>query len=146
MTDDTPPLLQTAAEVRMAVFRLTRRLRGIRAAESISDAQLGALAALALHGRYTLSALAEHERVTAPTMSTIVAGLVDLGYVTRIPDEHDRRRVQVEITEAGVAIVDETVRRRDARLADLLDGLELDQNQLDALREAAAVLRRLAER
>ncbi len=151
MTDaDTPPpdpaLLDTAAQLRMAVFRLTRRLRGIRAAEAISDAQLSVLGALNMHGRYTVSGLAEHELVTAPTMSTIVAGLVDLGYVTRVQDDEDRRRVQVEITDAGSAIITETVRRRDARLAELLDGLDLGDAELAALREAALVLRKLADR
>lgn len=146
MSTPSDPLLDTAAELRIAVFRLTRRLRGIRAADAISDAQLSVLGALDLHGRYTLSGLAEHERVTAPTMSIIVNGLVELGYVTRVPDDEDRRRVQVEITESGHAIVAETVRRRDERLADLLGELDLGGEQLAALREAAAVLRRLADR
>ena len=140
------PLFDTAAELRVAVFRLTRRLRGIRAADGISDPQLAVLGALELHGGFTLSALAEHERVTAPTMSAIVNGLIDLGYVTRTPDEEDRRRVLVEITTAGSEIITETVRRRDARLADLLGELDLDDAQLASLREAAEVLRRLAER
>lgn len=141
----TPTLADTAAQLRIAMFRLTRRLRCVRAPETVSDAQVSVLATLRHHGRYTLSALADHEHVTAPTMSTIVTGLVELGYVTRATDDEDRRRVQLDITSVGEAIIAETVRRRDARLAEMLEAVELTDEEVQTLHRSAAILRKVAE-
>lgn len=140
MTDN---LETTASELRYAVFRLTRRLRSVRAVDSLSDAQLAALGALRAHGRHTLSRLAEHERVTAPTMSTVVNGLAELGLVVRVPDEDDRRRVYVELTEQGEEVVAATIRRRDEALAGMIGEVDLDERELAVLREAAALLRKV---
>jgi len=139
------PLDDTASELRFAVFRLARRLRCARAVDAMSDAQLAVLAALRMHGRHTLSRLAERERVTAPTMTAMINGLVDHGYVVRIPDEEDRRRVHVEITPQGADVVAETIRRRDQLLAGMLVEADLDEHDLAVLREAAALLRKVAE-
>lgn len=135
----------TASELRFAVFRLARRLRCARAVDAMSDAQLAVLAALRTHGRHTLSRLAEREHVTAPTMSAMINGLADQGFVVRIPDEEDRRRVHVEITDKGAGIVAETIRRRDELLAGMLDELDLDDRERAVLREASALLRKVAE-
>ncbi|WP_193597015.1 MarR family winged helix-turn-helix transcriptional regulator [Microbacterium sp. YJN-G] len=140
MTDN---LETTASELRYAVFRLTRRLRSVRAVDALSDAQLAALGALRAHGRHTLSRLAEHERVTAPTMSTVVNGLAELGLVVRVPDEDDRRRVYVELTEQGEEVVAATIRRRDEALASMIGEVDLDERELAVLREAAALLRKV---
>lgn len=142
MTADLPA---TATELRYAVFRLARRLRGARAVDSLSDAQLAILGGLRAHGRHTLSRLAERERVTAPTMSAIVGGLVEMGLVVRIPDEDDRRRVHVEITPQGEDVVTETIRRRDELLAAMITDAGLDDRDLAVLREAAALLQRMAD-
>lgn len=139
------PLDATASELRFAVFRLARRLRSARAVDAMSDAQLAVLAALRMHGRHTLSRLAERERVTAPSMTAMINGLVDQGYVVRIPDEEDRRRVHVEITPQGADVVVETIRRRDQLLAGMLDEHGLDAHDLAVLHEAALLLRRVAE-
>lgn len=136
----------TATDLRMATFRLARRLRRVRATDAISDAQLAVLATLRLHGRRTISALAEHERVTAPSMTSTVNGLEELGYLTRTPDEDDRRRVQVDITAAGIAIVVETIRRRDELLAEMLREVDYTEAELTTLREASALMRRAVER
>ncbi|UWF77302.1 MULTISPECIES: MarR family winged helix-turn-helix transcriptional regulator [Microbacterium] len=146
MPSSPEALHDTAAELRFAVFRLARRLRCARAVDAMSDAQLAVLAALRMHGRHTLSALAERERVTAPTMTSMINGLAEQGYVVRIPDEDDRRRVHVEITERGIELVAETIRRRDELLAGMITDLGLDENEIAVLREASALIRRLAER
>src|SRR5688572_14504140 len=90
----------TATDLRMATFRLARRLRSARATDTISDTQLAVLADLRMNGRRTISTLAERERVTAPSMTSIVNGLEEQGFVARTPDADDRRRVQVDITDA----------------------------------------------
>jgi DNA-binding MarR family transcriptional regulator len=136
----------TATDLRMATFRLARRLRCARAADSMSDAQLAVLATLRMRGRRTISALAEHERVTAPSMTSTVDGLEKQGFVVRTPDEDDRRRVQVDITEAGTEIVVETIRRRDELLADMLRELDYTEDELETLRAASELMRRVTDR
>lgn len=136
----------TATDLRMATFRLARRLRCARAADMMSDTQLAVLAELRMNGRRTISTLAERERVTAPSMTSIVNGLEEQGYVARTPDEDDRRRVQVDITPAGVEIVVETIRRRDVLLADMLREVDYTEAELATLREASALMRRVVER
>jgi DNA-binding MarR family transcriptional regulator len=136
----------TATDLRMATFRLARRLRFARAANTMSDTQLAVLADLRMNGRRTISTLAERERVTAPSMTSIVNGLEEQGFVVRTPDEDDRRRVQVDITDAGTAIVAETIRRRDELLAEMLREVDYTEDELATLREASALMRRAVER
>lgn len=136
----------TATDLRMATFRLARRLRCARAADMMSDTQLAVLAELRMNGRRTISTLAERERVTAPSMTSIVNGLEEQGFVARTPDEDDRRRVQVDITAAGVEVVVETIRRRDVLLADMLREVDYTEEELTTLREASALMRRVVER
>lgn len=136
----------TATELRMATFRLARRLRRERATDALSDAQLAVLAALRTHGRHTLTALAERERVTPPSMTNVINGMAELGYVLRVPDENDRRRVHVEITKAGAEIVESTIHRRDEMLAGALTELGFTEAELATLREASELMRKVAER
>lgn len=139
-------LHQTATDLRLATFRLARRIRRERADDALSDAHFAVLACLRVNGRMPLGALAQHERVTAPTMSSTVNGLAENGYVVRVPDEDDRRRVYVEITETGDAVVAETVRRRDTALAAALGEFDFSDAELQVLREASALMRKVAER
>lgn len=146
----TPPAsdevaLRTAAsDVRMATFRLARRLRAQRAVDTMSDAQFAVLAGLKMHGPHTLGELADRERVTAPSMNRTVNCLEEDGYLTRTPSEEDRRKVIIELTGAGLTVVEETVRRRDAWLEEALG--ELSDEERDTLLAAAAIMRRVAER
>ncbi|SDM15799.1 MarR family winged helix-turn-helix transcriptional regulator [Microbacterium azadirachtae] len=146
---DDERLHETASELRLATFRLARRLRSVRAVDSrntaMSDAQLAVLAALRAHGRHSLTALADRERVTAPTMSAVVTGLEEQGYVTRIPDDQDRRRVHVEITAAGEKVVTETFERRTRLIMTEITELDLTGDELRVLHEASILMRKLAE-
>lgn len=140
-TDD---LTSEASELRMATFRLARRLRAERAVDSMSDGQFAVLAALKVHGAHTLGELAERERVTAPSMNRTVNCLEEMGYLTRTPDEADRRKVNIALADAGLAVVEETVRRRDSWLEAALEGLTPEQRTL--LGDAAALMREVAAR
>ncbi|MFJ2543896.1 MarR family transcriptional regulator [Microbacterium sp. NPDC087589] len=143
-TDESLQL--TATDLRMATFRLARRLRSARAVDAMSDAQLAVLATLRMHGRRTITALAERERVTAPSMTSMINGLEEQGFVLRTPDAEDRRRVQVDITESGTEIVAQTIRRRDELLADMLGELDFTEEELTTLREASALMRKVVDR
>jgi DNA-binding MarR family transcriptional regulator len=54
----------------------------------------------------TLNGLARHMGVTAPTMSVTIDRLERKGYVARVRDTADRRRVNVRLTAAGVRVRD----------------------------------------
>lgn len=146
MTDSEDLLHDTATDLRLATFRLARRLRRERAADRLSDAQFAVLANLRMHGRLPIGELAQRERVSAPTMSNTVNALAEAGLVVRVPAEEDRRRVYIESTDAGTSIVTATVQKRDTALADALAELEFSDPELRTLREAAALMRKVAER
>lgn len=133
-----------AVALRMATLRLSRRLRAQRALDDMSDGQFAVLAILHWHGPHTLGELAEQERVTAPSMNRTVNCLEESGYLTRTPDEHDRRKVNIEITDAGSAVVHETTRRRDAWLEEALAQLTVPERE--TLAAAVPLLRRVADR
>jgi len=110
----------------------------------MSDAQFAVLAALQVHGPHTLGELADRERVSAPSMNRTVNCLEESGYLTRTTDDVDRRKVNIDLTDAGRAVVDETVRRRDEWLENALD--ELTPAQRDVLAEAAGIMREVASK
>jgi len=139
-----PTTTALAGELRIAVARLGRRLRQEKGRHELSDAQLSVLALLEREGPRTLGELAEVERVRPPSMSRTVACLVDDGLAERLGDPADGRIVRLRPTEAGSALVHEVRRSRDAWL---VAGLrELSPAQQSLLRDAAALLREVAER
>ena len=134
----------SAADFRMATFRLARRLRAERAIDSMSDGQFAVLAALKAFGPHTLGELAERERVTAPSMNRTVNCLEELGFLSRTADESDRRKVNISLTDEGLAVVEETVRRRDAWLDEGPAALTADQRR--TLAAASEIMKELATR
>jgi DNA-binding MarR family transcriptional regulator len=143
MIDESPRAAE-AAELRMSVFRLARRLRAERAVDTMSDGQFSVLMALKVNGTRTLGELATRERVTAPSMNRTVNCLEESGYLERRSDDTDRRKVNIVLTDAGRAVVEETVRRRNAWLEEALD--ELDADERATLHAASEILRRVVER
>ncbi len=143
-THPAPELSTTASDLRMATFRLARRLRSQRAVDTMSDGQFAVLAALSVHGQHTLGELAERERVSAPSMNRTVNCLEESGYLTRTTDADDRRKVNIALTDPGRAVVEETVRRRDSWLEQAL--AELSEDQRDLLASAAEIMREVAAR
>lgn len=142
-TDD-PALPVAASDLRMTTFRLARRLRAQRAVDAMSDGQFTVLATLKAYGPHTLGELAERERITSPSMNRTVNCLEENGYLTRTPDDVDRRKVNIALTDAGREVVEETTRRRDRWLVGALE--ELSDEDRDLLVRATDVLRKVAER
>lgn len=138
------PLADEASDLRMATFRLARRLRAQRAVDSMSDGQFAVLAALTRHGAHTLGELADRERVSAPSMNRTVNCLEESGYLSRTPDDTDRRKVNIALTDAGRDVVAETVRRRDSWLEGAL--ADLTPAQRATLAAAAEIMREVAAR
>lgn len=137
-----------ATTLRISVSRLARRLRVERTAPglgepALSDTQLAALAALERHGAMSPGDLAEHEKVQPPSMTRVIAVLVDSNLVMRAPHPSDRRQVVLTATEAGRELVNKARRRRDAWLAKRL--MELTPKERATLRAAAPILEKLSQ-
>jgi len=132
-----------AAELRLAVMRLRRRLAGERHPDNeLSINQMGVLGVLARRGAMTIGELAAAEKVQPPSMTRIVNCLEASGDVVRRPHETDRRQVVVEPSEQGLGRVVADRARRDAWLVQRLR--ELTPAERDILRQAAPLLDRLA--
>jgi DNA-binding MarR family transcriptional regulator len=137
------PLAEQSSELRVAVMRLSRRLRQERTETELSASQFSTLAWISAEGPLTIGRLADLERVTAPSMNRTVNCLADAGYVTRAASPDDGRKVLVSTTEAGEAVIRETRRRRDAWLAKHF--ATLTPAERDTLAEATAILRRIID-
>jgi DNA-binding MarR family transcriptional regulator len=137
-----------ATALRISVSRLARRLRVERlmpelAEPALSDTQLAALATLERHGAMSPGDLAEHEKVQPPSMTRVIAALVDWELVTRAPHPTDRRQVILTVTPAGRSLVQKVRRRKEAWLAQRL--AELSPQERAALRAAAPILEKLSQ-
>jgi DNA-binding MarR family transcriptional regulator len=136
----TAPLPEVASRLRLAVMRLSRRLRQ-HAPGGITPSQLSALSTVVAEGRITLSQLAVAERVQPPSITRVVDVLVTEGFATRTQSEEDRRVAWVEPTPDGRALVEAVRRQRDAYLAQRL--ATLTREDVAVLARAAALLEQL---
>ena len=137
-----PSSRDLAGELRIAIGRASRRIRAERGEAGLTDPQFTVLAWLTKEGPLTPGQLAERERIQPPSMTRTVNSLVELGLVGKAEHPTDGRQVVVSLTDAGVAEVDETRRRRDAWLADRLRQMTTTERTL--LVDAAELLRRIA--
>ena len=133
-----------AAELRIAVMRLRRRLASERQPENdLSMNAMAVLGALYRKGEQSVGQLAAFERVQPPSMTRTVNCLEDGGYVQRRPHPTDGRQVVVALTDLGRDTVLADRRRRDAWLSKRL--VALTPEERDLLRRAAPLLDRLAQ-
>jgi DNA-binding MarR family transcriptional regulator len=136
MEDEVP----LSSHLRLAVLRLSRRLRQQTVGE-ITPSQLSALSSIKKHGELSLGALAAIERIAPPSMTRIAARLEERGLVSRRVDASDRRVSKVVINQAGTDLLDETRTKRDAYLAERLQALTAEEQEL--LSRAIPLLERL---
>ena len=129
-------IAEQSSELRLATFRLSRRLRAEKTDEALSDGQVAVLGVLFRQGAQTLTQLAERERVSAPSMNRTVNCLEETGYLQRVADDVDRRKANISLTDAGRELVKATTSKRDAWLTMRLRELSKDDR---------AVLARAAE-
>ena len=114
--------LQFASDLRTVITRLVKKLRK----KSITGQQLS------LTERSTLSLLlssengmlpselASLEKITNQSMSQILSGFLEKGYIIRTNSETDKRKVIISITENGKAIILQVLSERDEWLNEAL--------------------------
>ncbi|MFJ9713565.1 MarR family winged helix-turn-helix transcriptional regulator [Streptomyces sp. NPDC101234] len=133
-----------ASDLRLAVGRMTRRLRQAHAVGDVSLSAVSVLARLAADGPDSPTSLAEMERVRPQAMASTLAGLGQRGLVRRTRDARDGRRSIVAVTEDGRAMLAERRTESVQRLAAALD--EFSAEERATLAAALPLLDRLAER
>lgn len=143
-TDDNT-LSETAAKLRMAIVRTSRRLRQEAAAEEtgLTPTSTSALASVDRFGPLTPSELARIERVKRPTMTRTLGHLEKLGLVERTPDPADGRSALVAVNAAGRDRLRQLRRRKNAYLARRMR--ELPATDVETLERAAEILDRMRE-
>jgi DNA-binding MarR family transcriptional regulator len=130
-------------ELRLVLQRVARRIRNNRGDESLGDSQMGVLFLLEKHGDASPSSLAEHERVSPPSMNRTINGLEERGLVRRTPSEADARKVTVSLTDAGRDLIRETRRLRTAWFSRRVAELTADERR--ALEAVTPILRKIAD-
>ena len=142
-TSRPPGRPRLAADLRVSVMKLARRLRQQRSDDDISTGQYSVLGALVNHGPKTPRELAEHEKVQPPSMTRTLNCLVDAGLVMRTDHPDDGRQVLMSVTERGAAVVRETRKQRTAWLAKRI--AELSPEDRATLARASEIALRIAE-
>lgn len=133
-------LLELAADLRLVVARLARRLRQ-HADAGLTPSLLSAIGTIERLAPLTLGELAAAERVQPPTVTRHVSRLEELGLVIREVDRSDRRVTRLQLSPLGRRAVEQTRSRRTAYLARRLRQLGRDDRAV--LRRAVGILERL---
>lgn len=129
-------------DLRLACMRISRRIR-FESTDEVAPHHFSVLARLE-GGPLTPRALADVEKVSAPSMTRTVGCLVDDGLVERHDDPQDGRRVLLELTAEGRETLERTRRRRDRWMSERV--AELTREERQALEVAAEILGRIAAR
>lgn len=122
----SPEVDEATARLYLTIVRLSRSLRRTgNGPGGLGHGSVSALATLVNFGPMRLGDLANKEGVAAPTLSRMMASLVDAGYARREPDPADGRASLVTATPQGERVVSglrsdrmQDLQRRMGRLSD----------------------------
>jgi DNA-binding MarR family transcriptional regulator len=133
-----------ATELRESMMALARQMRRHRPDHGLTLSQLEVLGEVSRTGVRTPVELATRMHVRVQSLTDSINELEGRGLVSRRSDDTDRRRQLIEITPAGVALLESDRHERDSWLfAAMRDHLsELEFNLLMLI---APVLRKLAD-
>jgi DNA-binding MarR family transcriptional regulator len=130
-----------AARLRVAVLRLSRRLRKHDLA-GLTPSQLSTLSSVGKSGPVRLGDLAAAERIAPSTLTRLVNVLEERGYLLRQPAPDDARAYLVTVTESGDEVLERIRDEATSLLAAMMKSLPADQ--LAALEAALPALEQLA--
>jgi DNA-binding MarR family transcriptional regulator len=139
-----PALELVPARLRIAVARMSRRLRPTAAAGALTATEVDMLLVAEKRGPVRMSDLAAFCGVNPTMLSRMVPKLEAAGLLERLPDAMDRRASRAQATERGRELAARVRSERDDVLSALID--ELDEEDREALAAALPALERLAER
>jgi DNA-binding MarR family transcriptional regulator len=133
-----------AARLRVAISRLSRRLRPTTAAGALTTTEVDVLVAAERQGPIRMSDLASFAGLNPTMLSRLIPRLEDAGLIRRLADALDRRVSRVEATAKGSRLLERIRSERNDALSRRL--AQLDSTDREALALALPVLEALAER
>jgi DNA-binding MarR family transcriptional regulator len=136
--DEVTELLLALSRARRWLSRLATGSAG-----EVGSTGVSALAEIVRSGPIRLGDLATRERVTPATLSRVVAGLVEHGYLERTADPDDARAGLLSATPAGEQLLRDSRARRSADLASRLR--RLSEQERTAVLSAAPALHKLVD-
>jgi DNA-binding MarR family transcriptional regulator len=132
-----------ATELRESMMAVTRQMRRHRPDNGVTLSQMQLLGEISRTGVTTPAELGTLLHVRVQSLTDSINELVSRDLIARRPDETDRRRQLIEITDAGTALLEADRAERDAWLnATMRDNLT--PLEFDLLMLVAPVLRKLA--
>lgn len=82
-------------------FQFNRALE-VMAKDTLTPTQLKIVLSLRSRKVLSMSRLADRLLISKPQLTTTVDGLVKLGFIERIFDPTDRRKIEIQLTQAGL--------------------------------------------
>jgi DNA-binding MarR family transcriptional regulator len=143
-TSDTQSAAALAAELRISLSKLIRRLREQTHPHDFTSAQKSVLLRLDRDGPATVSALARAESVRPQSMRITVAGLETMKAVSGQPDPADGRQTLIDLTPGFRKKLKESRAAKDDWLLHALQE-QLSPQEQDELAAAVKLLQRLAD-
>jgi len=137
--------IDTASRLRVAIGRLSRRLRTTAAgsAAGLTPTRISVLLTVVRDGPILLSVLAEAESLNPTMLSRVIADLSDAGLVARVSDDGDRRAAWAEATDKGRKLAERMRRERTDAVNEAMK--QMAPADRDLLEKALPALEQLAE-
>ncbi len=132
-----------AADLRIVISRLSRRLRSERRHSELSLSQVSALFSLERFGPISPTALSRIELVKPPSMTKIIASLLESDLAQKTHHKSDGRQFLIEITPKGQEILNNDRREKEAWLGKAL--YNLGEEERAAIINAIKALEHLIE-
>lgn len=129
--------LDTPSRLRRVITQANRRLRQSSLGD-ISPAQASMLGTIEKIGAPSLGEIATVEQIQPPSVTRLVATLVDKGLVTRTVDATDRRSQRVTLTSRGKKEL-QRIRERKTEFLEQRIGALTPQQQQELARSLAVL-------
>ena len=137
--------IELAANLRTVIHRLVKVLRKhTRNDEMLSLTERSTLGLLYQHDQLLPTELAQMEKVTAQSMSQVIANLSKIAYVDKTPAIDDKRKVYLSLTAAGREYIERHRQEKQEWLARTLHE-RLSAREKEALSEAMTILTKLID-
>ena len=132
-----------ATELRESIVAVNRQMRRHRPDHGLTLSQMELLGEISRTGVTTPAELGTRLHVRVQSLTDSINALEARDLIGRRPDEADRRRQLIEITDSGTALLDSDRSERDAWLQGTMRDT-LSQLEFDLVMLVAPVLRKLA--